>query len=159
MTGIPVRTELAVLPADGERKVIGWSVSEHVGVGVFNPKAVTKLTVDPGTFLFRRPVPGHSDFWLEAVFRDGRIDVELHAEGRPDPVKDACTFGEGGLEWPIKANVANMTDAVRLCQETMSADGLSKSSPGFFELMKDRFWQRFLDELPGAFVTASVLTT
>lgn len=42
----PVRTELTVLSADDpRRRVIGFSVFENIGIGAFNPRALTRLTI------------------------------------------------------------------------------------------------------------------
>lgn len=42
---IPARSEIKVIPADKPGKSIGWTVTEHVGVGVFNPRGVTRLGI------------------------------------------------------------------------------------------------------------------
>lgn len=43
---IPVRTELTVLSADSPReRKIGFSVFENLGIGAFNPKGLTRLTI------------------------------------------------------------------------------------------------------------------
>ena len=43
---IPVRTELTVLSADDPRaRTIGFSVFENIGIGAFNPRALTRLTI------------------------------------------------------------------------------------------------------------------
>ncbi len=43
---IPVRTELTVLSADDPRaRTIGFSVFENLGIGAYNPKGLTRLTV------------------------------------------------------------------------------------------------------------------
>jgi HK97 family phage major capsid protein len=42
----PVRTELTVLSADDpRRRVIGFSIFENIGIGAFNPRALTRLTI------------------------------------------------------------------------------------------------------------------
>ena len=42
----PVSTELTVLSADDpRRRVIGFSVFENIGIGAFNPRALTRLTI------------------------------------------------------------------------------------------------------------------
>jgi len=43
---IPVRTELTVLSADDPKaRTIGFSVFENLGIGAYNPKGLTRLTV------------------------------------------------------------------------------------------------------------------
>jgi hypothetical protein len=43
---IPVRTELTVLSADDPgRRMIGFSIFEELGIGAFNPKGLTRLTI------------------------------------------------------------------------------------------------------------------
>lgn len=43
---IPVRTELTVLSADDPKaRTIGFSVFENIGIGAFNPRALTRLTI------------------------------------------------------------------------------------------------------------------
>jgi len=43
---IPVRTELTVLSADDPRaRTIGFSIFENLGIGAFNPRALTRLTI------------------------------------------------------------------------------------------------------------------
>lgn len=43
---IPVRTELTVLSADDpKRRTIGFSVFEQLGIGAFNPRGLSRLTV------------------------------------------------------------------------------------------------------------------
>ena len=46
---IPVRTELTVLSADDPKaRTIGFSVFENLGIGAFNPKGLTRLTITRG---------------------------------------------------------------------------------------------------------------
>ena len=46
---IPVRTELTVLSADDPKaRTIGFSVFENLGIGAFNPRGLTRLTVTRG---------------------------------------------------------------------------------------------------------------
>lgn len=40
---IPVGTELTVLPADEPQNPIGWTVREHMGIGVVNQNALTRM--------------------------------------------------------------------------------------------------------------------
>lgn len=43
---IPVRTELTVLSADDPKaRTIGFSIFENLGIGAFNPRALTRLTI------------------------------------------------------------------------------------------------------------------
>ncbi|OHD24549.1 MAG: hypothetical protein A2Y38_08830 [Spirochaetes bacterium GWB1_59_5] len=43
---IPVRTELTVLSADDpKRRVIGFSIFENLGIGAYNPRGLSRLTV------------------------------------------------------------------------------------------------------------------
>jgi len=43
---IPVRTELTVLSADDPKnRTIGFSVFENIGIGAFNPRGLTRLTI------------------------------------------------------------------------------------------------------------------
>lgn len=43
---IPVRTELTVLSADDPgRRMLGFSIFENLGIGAFNPKGLTRLTI------------------------------------------------------------------------------------------------------------------
>jgi hypothetical protein len=43
---IPVRTELTVLSADDPRaRTIGFSIFENLGIGAFNPRGLTRLTI------------------------------------------------------------------------------------------------------------------
>jgi hypothetical protein len=43
---IPVRTELTVLSADDPKaRTIGFSIFENLGLGAFNPRGLTRLTV------------------------------------------------------------------------------------------------------------------
>jgi hypothetical protein len=46
---IPVRTELTVLSADDPKaRTIGFSVFENIGIGAFNPRGLTRLTITRG---------------------------------------------------------------------------------------------------------------
>lgn len=46
---MPVRTELTVISADDpRRRMIGFSVFEEIGIGVYNPAGVTRLVVQRG---------------------------------------------------------------------------------------------------------------
>jgi len=46
---IPVRTELTVLSADDPKaRTIGFSVFENLGIGAFNPRGLTRLTITRG---------------------------------------------------------------------------------------------------------------
>ena len=43
---IPVRTELTVLSADDPKaRTIGFSVFENLGIGAYNPKGLSRLTI------------------------------------------------------------------------------------------------------------------
>jgi len=45
---LPLRTDLTVLPADNpEQMTLGWSVSESIGMGCFNPRGVARITIAP----------------------------------------------------------------------------------------------------------------
>lgn len=46
---IPVRTELTVLSADDPKaRTIGFSVFENIGIGAFNPRGLTRLSITRG---------------------------------------------------------------------------------------------------------------
>jgi hypothetical protein len=46
---IPVRTELTVLSADDPKaRTIGFSMFENLGIGAFNPRGLTRLTISRG---------------------------------------------------------------------------------------------------------------
>lgn len=48
---IPVRTELTVLSADDpRRRVIGFSCFEQLGIGAYNPRGLTRLSITRGAF-------------------------------------------------------------------------------------------------------------
>jgi HK97 family phage major capsid protein len=43
---MPQRIDLTVLPADdADRLLVGWSIFEQIGIGVFNPRGVSSITV------------------------------------------------------------------------------------------------------------------
>jgi hypothetical protein len=48
-----IRSKLIVLPADKPKRKIGWTIQENIGIGVFNPGAITRLKLDePFKYLF-----------------------------------------------------------------------------------------------------------
>lgn len=49
---LPVRTELEVLPADKPSRTIGWTCTEHIGMGVVNPGGVTRMSITTFFYLF-----------------------------------------------------------------------------------------------------------
>jgi hypothetical protein len=48
------KSKLIILPADSpKQRTLGWSIQETIGVGVFNPGAITKLKInEPFKYLF-----------------------------------------------------------------------------------------------------------
>lgn len=44
---IPQRIDVTVLPADDpDNRLIGWSIFEQIGIGIWNPRGVSKITVN-----------------------------------------------------------------------------------------------------------------
>jgi len=44
---MPQRIDITVLPADDpDNRLIGWSIFEQIGIGVWNPRGVSLIEVD-----------------------------------------------------------------------------------------------------------------
>jgi hypothetical protein len=74
---LPVRSELTVLPADAQKDMaIGWKITETVGIGVFNPRGLGRLSADRELVLIETPVPGFPDHRIRAVWTVGGTRAE-----------------------------------------------------------------------------------
>ena len=67
---MPIRTELTVLSSDKPSdKLTGWSITEHIGIGVINPKGVTGLKFEPThPLVCEWPLPGRSPHTIKLFY-------------------------------------------------------------------------------------------
>ncbi len=152
----PVRSELAILPADESGKVIGWTVTETIGMAAINTNAVNRLTLLPEVYSW--PLPGRGTVRLQVVFGNGKLQLR-----RTAPIhvtRYLWEYGSNGFE-----NINKMTfdklpgknDAERLCQLTCDAEVMKINGPPLEKIINDSFWQNVIDELPDLLMMAEIM--
>lgn len=133
----------------------GFSAYEDVGIGIVNPRATAKAAASPGTEVFSLPFPGYGSLRIAAVHHDGRGIVVRVRDAEVVNVQIG-SFDDAGFRATDPAlGDGDIPPEELLCLSAMRAvEG--REGPLYYELVKDGYWKRFLDELPGLLVTGGV---
>ena len=149
------------------------SASPAGAYGPCGPSTASSVISDVKV-LFSRPVPGHSDFRLSALYEASHglyIAVESGDPGDASWTSRKVAFVRGGEldfdvaapgpkgpEYPFDLPGGLATDAQRLCYETMKKEVTGRGGRPFgSEAVGDSFWRRFVADLDGLDTVAEVM--
>ncbi len=126
----------------------------------------TGATVQKNYHVFiDRSIPGHSSFKLVAKHskKDGfHIAIDCSGQGIGLRIiaailnNELCYLSNHKF---VSQPCEGMTTANRLCHEVMQKEVISYGAPHYCDVVGDRFWQRFIDDIAGFDVISGVLLT
>ncbi len=157
---IPLRTSITCIPADDpSQRTIGWSMSEKIGVAVVNPrvKGSVRISTDGHVSVMSRPFPGRHQFSLAAFYNDSfnRLDVwVVKIDG--ERVHNIGCFSTILELFDATVGRENATPE-KLCRKAHVDEVLAYDGPKVAELVSDRFWERFIDDLPNMLTVAEIM--
>jgi len=160
---IPIRQELSILPDDDPKfKVTGWQMSEHIGVGVINPKSISGISMERPTLIFEWPIPVFRGIWLRTSYYQGAMCLSMVAQG---PIHQDTKIAVYDGKFAFGPSNTTGFDHVLpdMLRESVLASHEVKSAylnQSIAEnLAGDPFWQRYIDEVRTVFEVAQVMLT
>lgn len=143
-------------------KTIGFSCSEVIAIGTYNPKGVTKfgMTTRPRIILLSWLLPKRSHLKLESIYfyNDKHVDVMLIADDVfiAGEIKNSCFIPTDHIDFHVEDHGSDLLARIIMFNSRVS---MFDAGPDYYQMKNDKFWINFINESWNLSLIAAVQNT